>query len=76
MKNKDYTKITSLWKKKLQDGTTFLAGKLDEHRQISVLPNKFKKNPNDPDYHVYTRDIAPKSKNDPLTAPQAAKDDL
>ena len=72
----EYKKIAALWKKKAKDGSTFLSGKMNEHTQLSLMANKFKKHPHQPDYYLYSSGVVPKSKNDSVAATQAHGDDL
>jgi len=44
-------KLTGLWKRQGKDGETFLTGNVGMGR-FMILPNKYKRNEKDPDYHL------------------------
>jgi hypothetical protein len=46
-------KLTGLWASETKNGDKMLAGKLSPMARIVILPNKFKKNPTDPDYYLF-----------------------
>lgn len=55
-------KLGALWKSKDKDGKPFLQGQINQDVRIVILPNGFKKEPNQPDYLLYAQENERKSK--------------
>ena len=45
--------ITGLWKRKTENGETYLIGRVGSNLNAVVVPNKSKEKENEPDYYLF-----------------------